>query len=424
MSSNETYKLLRLTLHDTLVGYLITNKAGNNRLVFDQEYRDDFARPTFTLSTSINSPDAEQLMQEAWSRRQKLHPVLSNMLPEGSLRELITRTLKVHIDHEFEILSYLGQDLPGALIVTPAGPDETSSELLNDLGTAEPVIIEHPQTTKLFSLAGVQMKFSMKHQDGRYNLSNNETLGDWIIKTPSTQHKDVPSNEYTAMTLAAMAGIDVPPIKMVELNKLDNLPPINLPDENLAYAIKRFDRDNGARIHIEDFAQVMFAYAHDKYNFTNYEQMGNLIYRFSGDGIGDAQQLARRLLVNILLANGDAHLKNWSLIYSDKITPRLAPAYDIVSTRVYFEDEQDFALNLGKTKRWYEAGFDNFEAWAEHADIPYRAIKPHLYEVMEIARTLWPAKLKELPMNEKHKVKLRQHWANLQPDFRIDTATG
>jgi serine/threonine-protein kinase HipA len=53
------------------------------------------------------------------------------------------------------------------------------------------------------------------------------------------------------------------------------------------------------------------------------------------------------LLVNILLANGDAHLKNWILIYPGRVTSELAPAYDIVTTMVYIGDGRKFALNLG-----------------------------------------------------------------------------
>lgn len=81
---------------------------------------------------------------------------------------------------------------------------------------------------------------------------------------------------------------------------------------------------------MEDFAQVLVKYPHEKYNSANYEQIGRVLYEFSGDALADVQQFARRLLVNILLANGDAHLKNWSLQYEDKVTPRLSPAYDIV----------------------------------------------------------------------------------------------
>src|SRR5690554_7890214 len=92
---------------------------------------------------------------------------------------------------------------------------------------------------------------------------------------------------------------------------------------------------------MEDFAQVLVKYPHEKYNSASYEQVGRIIYEYAGDGLADAQQLARRLLVNILLANGDAHLKNWSVLYSNRITPTLSPAYDIVTTRVYMMDEKE-----------------------------------------------------------------------------------
>ena len=127
------------------------------------------------------------------------------------------------------------------------------------------------------------------------------------------------------------------------------------------------------------------------------------------------------LLVNILLANGDAHLKNWSLLYQDHITPRLAPAYDIVTTSVYIEDERKYALNLGKTKQWYAVTTANFQAWADRAGIPWRAIQPHLDDVMDKARSLWPDALRDLPMDEAHKEGLKRHWRNLRQDFRIET---
>lgn len=51
------------------------------------------------------------------------------------------------------------------------------------------------------------------------------------------------------MSLAGLVGVDIPEIKLVELDKLDNLPQINLPDEKKAFAIKRFDREDNQRIH-------------------------------------------------------------------------------------------------------------------------------------------------------------------------------
>ena len=424
--SGDEVNVLQLTLHGRLIGYLAGFSNGRNVLSFAEEFTGDPGRPTFSLITHPSFPRAEKVLSEPWARSQRLHPVLSNLLPEGSLRELIAQGLKVHVDNEFHIFSYLGEDLPGALVATPMEPDDVPDSVLTTHGKAKAVKFHKGdffdgKWENKFSLAGVQMKFSMKEKDGRYNLSKDNALGDWIIKTPSTKHKNVPLNEYTAMSLAAMIGVDIPEIKLVDMNKLDNLPQINLPDESQAFAIKRFDRQNNERIHMEDFAQILVKYPHEKYDSANYEQIGRVIYDYSGDGLADVQQLARRLLVNILLANGDAHLKNWSLLYEDQVTPRLSPAYDIITTSVYIEDERKYALNLGKTKDWYVVTAANFQSWADRADIPWRAIKPHLNDAMDKARTLWPVALKDLPMDEAHKEGLTRHWSNLQQNFSIKT---
>ena len=412
--------VLKLTLHGRLVGYLAGFQNGRNVLSFDDEFKNDPSRPTFSLITHPNFPHSEKLMSQPWAKNQRLHPILSNLLPEGALRELISQGLKTHIDNEFQTFSYLGHDLPGALVATPMEPQDVPESVLSTHGKAKAIKFEGNDQENKFSLAGIQMKFSMKEKDGRYNLIKNGELGDWIIKTPSTRHKHVPLNEYTAMHLAALAGVDIPDIKLIELNKLDNLPQINLPDENLAFAIKRFDRESNTRIHMEDFAQVLVKYPHEKYNSANYEQIGKVIYDFSGDGLADAQQFARRLLVNILLANGDAHLKNWSLLYQDQVTPRLSPAYDIVTTSVYINDETKYALNLGKKKEWFSVTEDNFQYWADKSGIPWRAIKPHIDDTMEKVRTLWPEALNNLPMDEEQKDKLKAHWLKLQANFKIE----
>ncbi|WP_372740869.1 type II toxin-antitoxin system HipA family toxin [Neptunomonas sp.] len=324
-----------------------------------------------------------------------------------------------HIENEFQILSYLGHDLPGALIATPLEPDDVPERIINTHNKTKVVKFSISAQDNQFSLAGVQMKFSMKERDGRYNLAKGSELGDWIIKTPSTKHKFVPLNEYTAMTLASLAGVNIPDIKLVELNKIDSLPQINLPDEQYAFAIKRFDRDQHTRIHMEDLAQVLVKYPHEKYNSANYQQIGKVLYQYSANGLADAQQFARRLLVNILLANGDAHLKNWSLLYADMFSASLSPAYDIVTTGGYINDETEFALNLGKTKQWFDVSMAHFQVWAEKSDIPWRAIQPHLNDTLEKARLLWPQALDALPMDDSHKTQLKKHWQRLQEEFQI-----
>ncbi len=421
MSTTEEVSVLKLTLHGTIVGYLTGYKGGRNILIFTPEFLANSARPTFSLTTHPDFPNVDKLLSEPWVKRQRLHPVLSNLLPEGALRELLAQGLKTHIDNEFELFTYLGQDLPGALIATPVEPDNIPDYLLTATGNAKVVKTRLQDDEHHFSLAGVQMKFSMREKDGRYQIAKSGELGDWIIKTPSTKHVHVPLNEFTAMRLAELAGVDIPDIKLVELNSLDELPSINLPDEKYAFAIRRFDRNDGQRIHMEDFAQILVKYPSEKYNSANYEQIGKVIYEYTGDSLSNVQQFARRLLVNILLANGDAHLKNWSLIYPDTITPELSPAYDIVTTSVYMNGETKFALNLAKNKEWYKTSFDHFQIWAEKAGIPWRAIKPHLEDTLDKARTLWPNVLKDLPMNEAHQEQLKEHWKLLHPDFRMET---
>lgn len=412
--------VLQLSIHGVLIGYLAGYKNGRNVFSIAETFKNNPQRPTFSLITHPKFPNAARLMAEPWSRNQRLHPVLSNLLPEGSLRELIARGLKIHVDNEFHMFAYLGGDLPGALEAKPISPEEVPDSALNTHGKATAVPFEKITQANKFSLAGVQMKFSMKEKDGRYTVPDGSTLGDWIIKTPSTRHKFLPLNEYTAMSLAQLGGVEIPEIKLVGLDTLDHLPPINLPDETYAFAIQRFDRAGHQRIHMEDFAQVLVKYPHEKYDAANYETIGKVIHDFSGDGLADAQQFARRLLVNILLANGDAHLKNWSFLYPDRMTPRLSPAYDIVTTQVYIEHETQYALNLGKTKNWYTVTMAHFESWAEKSGIPWRVIKPHLDDTLNKARAMWPEALKELPMEESHKVGLRAHWKKLPKDFRIN----
>lgn len=419
--NNDEVQVLKLSLHDKHIGYLAGFQNGRNVLTFTEEFIGNTSRPTFSLITRPEFPNVDKLLSKPWARNQRLHPSLSNLLPEGALRELLAQGLKTHIDNEFQLLSYLGHDLPGALVVTPMEPEDIPEKILTQYGKAKAIKITTSTSKNYFSLAGIQMKFSMKEQGGHYQISQSGALGEWIIKTPSTKHTFVPLNEYTAMTLAKLAGIEIPDIRLTELKNLNNLPAINLPNEEYAFAIRRFDRSGDTRIHMEDFAQVFVKYPHQKYNSANYEQIGKILYQYTGDGLANVQQFARRLLVNILLANGDAHLKNWSLIYNDLVTPELSPAYDIVTTQVYMSDETQYALNMGKTKEWYQVTMATFQSLANRSDIPWRVIKPHLDDTMEKARSLWPNALKDLPMDDAHKILLKKHWISLQKDFQIKT---
>ena len=413
----ESVEALQLTLHGQKVGILTHYTGGRNILTFDPEYRAlrEQDRPTMTLTQRINPDYVDKVLVSS----QRVPAVLSNLLPEGALRELLSETLRIHPANEFPMLVWVGNNLPGAIIAAPVPAGEIPAWALSARNRTEAVQIDARGVAQKFSLAGIQMKFSTVRRDGRYNISAELGTDSWIVKTPSTLHRNVPENEYSTMKLAESIGVDIPEITLISLDTLDNLPSIQLPDEAHAYAIRRFDRSVRGRIHTEDFAQVFEFFAHDKYGKANYEQVANALYRYGAGGLGDIQQMARRLLANILLANGDAHLKNWTLIYPDAVNPKLAPAYDIVSTLPYVPGETGIALNLGKQKKWYSMNLETFQTWGKRIDVPWPAIKVHLLDALAAARDRWPGMLQDLPMQELHKDVLRSHWSKLSTDFKL-----
>jgi len=154
------------------------------------------------------------------------------------------------------------------------------------------------------------------------------------------------------MKLAGAAGIEVPETRLVHRRQIESLPENVWPSgEEFAYAVQRFDRGPGRKlIHIEDLAQVRGFYPEDKYLGT-YETVAALVFRRRD--VESLREFARRLAFCILIGNGDAHLKNWSLIYRDPRLPTLSPAYDLVATEVFRPVEwgsEDLALRFGRAK--------------------------------------------------------------------------
>lgn len=82
--------ILELSLHQHLVGYLAGFQNGRNVPIFADNYKHSQSRPTLGLITSPAFPNSTKLLAQDWITRQRLHPVLSNLLPEGALRALLT----------------------------------------------------------------------------------------------------------------------------------------------------------------------------------------------------------------------------------------------------------------------------------------------------------------------------------------------
>ena len=114
-------------------------------------------------------------------------------------------------------------------------------------------------------------------------------------------------------------------------------------------------------IHIEDMAQVRGFYPDAKY-LGSFDTVAALLYRYRD--IEALREFVRRLAFNIIIGNGDAHLKNWSIIYRDPRIPTLSPAYDLVATFIYrpaSEGSEEMALRLGRSKRFEDMRISSFK---------------------------------------------------------------
>ncbi len=392
---------LKIKLNDSLVGYLTHYQDGKNVFTFDDSYIQAENKPILSLSFTD--------LSQSYVSRYRLPSFFSNLLPEGDLRQLICSQLNIHSDNEFELLCALGHDLPGAVI---AEMDSASNKLAGDFVSAVEEGSDRDDSKIHFSLAGVQIKFSMLKEKSWFTLAKNNLPGDTIIKTPSLIYPHVPENEYSMMQLAKAIGIDVPKTRLIPIAKLKDLPVINLPKEKQAYAIERFDREGSKRIHIEDFAQVFDVKPQGKYSATNYDSMAKFIYHNLPYGQQQLMEFIRRIIFTILIGNTDAHLKNWSLVYESPTLPKLAPAYDLVTTLPYLTN-RDLALNFAKLKHFYQLDLETFKYFAHRIDAPAKLIIDTLRSTVTSFKLAWQRLEKDLPLPKPFKIALEQHWVRL-----------
>ena len=206
------------------------------------------------------------------------------------------------------------------------------------------------------SISGVQPKLSVKLDKKQNLLVVVSEGGEYILKPQTLAFAHIPENEQCCMDIAKELGIEVPPHCLIPLK-----------DKSLAYVVKRFDREQGVKIHQEDFAQILES--SDKYK-GSVEQIGRRIKDISSVPGYDVQLLFERTVLNFILGNGDAHLKNYSLCYRND-ERRLSPAYDIVCSRLVISGEKgESALTInGRKDRLLKGDFD---ALAEYFNIPIK----------------------------------------------------
>ena len=381
------------------VGRIVTDKDARNEFAFNVDYLRAATRP-------VLGQYFEDHLNEVFRSRQRLPPFFSNLLPEGGLRELLARRAGVHPEREALLLAHLGDDLPGAVIVKCVDGD-FDEEL-----EKEPSQSQTPEDALKFSLAGAQLKFSvLYHLGGRGpTVPVHGRGGTWIAKLPSEVYENVPENEFSMIEWARLVGIRVPEVRLMRAGEIERLP-VELDPNRYVFLSKRFDRpDVGERIHQEDFAQVRNIRLDERYETLSYDGLARLVRAIGGSE--DFEELVRRLVFNVLIGNGDAHLKNWSLVYPDKITPRLSPAYDLVATIVYIPDDK-LALKIGRERAFSRVTLDHFTQLGQSAAHDPELVARLVQETVAKSMEAWQAHAREWPLRDDHRTRLEQHFATL-----------
>ena len=205
-------------------------------------------------------------------------------------------------------------------------------------------LVSYQEQTKRLSISGVQLKYSLRLQGKELVLT--EKGGHYILKPiPPTSYiaetGHAPENEHLTMQIAEQVfGIKT------AYNAI-----IYFKDGTPAYITRRFDvKDDGSKYLQEDMAQLsgrsrVTDGENFKYNGT-IEEIGKLVRRYVAAADPALENLFKLTLFNYLLSNGDAHLKNFSLLQSDAGDYGLTPAYDLMSTVLHMPGETDVAIDL------------------------------------------------------------------------------
>lgn len=371
---------LDVLLHDLKVGTIVRTPGDFNAFNFEEAYRATGGFPVLSLSFRAA---AGGLRKDPRPLAGALPAFFANLLPEDKLREAME---KHHADHvragnDFDLLAALGADLPGAVRVLPS--DGTT-------GVAEDVSKDKPKAR--FSLAGVQMKLSVRKNTGKgggLTLPMGDEQGQYIAKFPSTAFPGVSENEFANLALAAAIGMDVPERELVEKSDFEGIPEeFDTLSDGKVLLVKRFDRGaGGERIHIEDFAQVFGVYPSRKYDGAAYHDIASALSAAVTPTA--ALEFVRRLALAVVTGNGDMHLKNWSLIYrgnGDK--PELAPIYDVLSTVPYIPADA-MALSLGGERSFKALAAPRWKAFANRARLPEPAVLKAVIDVVERVNAHW-----------------------------------
>ncbi len=295
---------------------------------------------------------------ESWNTPLGVAPIFEMNLPEGALRERLRLAFAKATGSfdEFDLLSIVGRSQLGRVRFTGVEdqldeevPFQSVDEILSSRrgGELYRYLIEKFATYS--GISGVQPKFLVRdegrlalHQGSKRTLSPSFRGATHIVKfwDPS-EFPQLAANEFFCLKVAERCGLPVPAH--------------NIAEDGSALVMERFDlRPDGTYCGFEDFCVLNARRTDEKYR-GSYET--NVMKRFqqfanSRSVLEESLQLFTLIALNCAIRNGDAHLKNFGIVYESVMgEAHLAPVYDLVTTSVYLPQDR-MALTLNGTNQW------------------------------------------------------------------------
>ena len=219
------------------------------------------------------------------------------------------------------------------------------------------------------SISGVQEKFSIIQLKNKIRLTKEGEQGTHILKPIPSVSKNadqMPANEHLTMQIAQQVfGIETAENALIFFG-----------NDDPAYITKRFDVVPGSlKLAQEDFASL--AGKSPQTHGTDYKYLGSYwdLFELMRENLPsykvESLKLFKLLVFNYLFSNGDAHLKNFSIIETPQGDFKLSPAYDLLNSRIHIDDK-DFALDEGLIPARMGQGnvAKQFRLLADYAGIP------------------------------------------------------
>lgn len=355
MATTPTSKLPRVALLE------VSTPAGTSgRLSKNGQHSFTYATDALLQSDLRREISLTMPLRAASYERTPMLPVFQTFLPEGFLKERIVEHFgKVVRVDDMALLALSSSNAIGRLRLRneatvdeqPVQP-ESLAELLDDQGSRDLfAYLCDKYLIRSGGIAGVQPKVMLSASDANsVMVSDKMSLGDratlraqqYIVKVGTDEYPGLAENEHHCLNVAALAGLSVPRQ--------------HLSADRKRLVLERFDYVGGSGLYLgfEDMVSLQGSVNDRKYE-GSYEGVAQTIARNVTPALRhqSLREFFASVVLSVVLRNGDAHLKNFGLLYTDPGSDdcRLSPLYDIVCTTLYIPKDR-LALSLAGSRSW------------------------------------------------------------------------